>query len=115
TPYKPYTESTQYITAKNPETGEILELRSLPNGVKDELRVSEGKAIIRTKKKILQASDISRVSQYEAQGIAIVNTVDFVDYIGGASGLTGNYILENYPEQYQHVASEMDESNVGNS
>lgn len=43
TPYEPYKESVAYITAKN-ESGNILELRSLPNGVKDEVRVSGGKA-----------------------------------------------------------------------
>ena len=37
TPYEPYTESTQYL----PNVGE---LRSLPNGVRDEIRVSNGKA-----------------------------------------------------------------------
>jgi hypothetical protein len=46
TPYEPYTESTQYITAKD-EEGNIAELRSLPNGVKDEIRASEGKLIKR--------------------------------------------------------------------
>ena len=35
-------QSTQYITAKD-EEGKIAELRSLPNGVKDEVSVSEGK------------------------------------------------------------------------
>jgi len=43
TPYEPYTESTQYIQAKDSE-GKIVELRSLPNGTKDEIRVSGGKA-----------------------------------------------------------------------
>lgn len=37
TPYEPYTESTSYL----PNVGE---LRSLPNGTKDEVRVSGGKA-----------------------------------------------------------------------
>lgn len=46
TPYEPYTESTQYITAKD-EEGKIVELRSLPNGTQDEIRLSEGKAIIK--------------------------------------------------------------------
>jgi hypothetical protein len=46
TPYEPYTESTQYFTAKD-SVGKIIELRSLPNGTKDEVRVSEGKLIKR--------------------------------------------------------------------
>jgi hypothetical protein len=53
TTHEPYTESNIYI----PNVGE---LRSLPNGVADEIRVSGGKAelIKRVNKKILQASDI---------------------------------------------------------
>jgi len=46
TPYEPYKESVAYITAKD-ESGNILELRSLPNGTKDEIRVSENKLIKR--------------------------------------------------------------------
>jgi hypothetical protein len=42
TDYEPYTESTQYITAKD-EEGKIAELRSLPNGTKDEVDVTGGK------------------------------------------------------------------------
>lgn len=42
TPYEPYIESTQYITAKD-EEGNIAELRSLPNGTKDEVDVTGGK------------------------------------------------------------------------
>ena len=42
TAYEPYTESTQYL----PNVGE---LRSLPNGTKDEIRVSDGKLIKRVR------------------------------------------------------------------
>lgn len=52
TPYEPYTESTQYITAKDDE-GKIVELRSLPNGTKDEIRVSEGKLIKRVSDEVV--------------------------------------------------------------
>ncbi|NLY81153.1 MAG: hypothetical protein GX078_00040, partial [Clostridiales bacterium] len=52
TPYEPYTESNMYLP-------NVEELRSLPNGTKDEIRVNEGKLIKRTKKYILQASDIT--------------------------------------------------------
>ena len=37
--------SEAYVIAKDPETNEILQLRSLPNGTKDEIRASEGKLI----------------------------------------------------------------------
>lgn len=47
TPYESYQESTQYVVAKDPVTGEILKLRSLPNGTKDEITVNEGKLIKR--------------------------------------------------------------------
>ena len=45
-------QSTQYITAKD-EEGNIAELRSLPNGTKDEVRVSEGKLIKRVSDKLV--------------------------------------------------------------
>ena len=51
TPYEPYAESTQYL----PNVGE---LRSVPSA-KDEVRVSEGKLIIRNKKYIVQTNDIT--------------------------------------------------------
>jgi len=47
TEYEPYKESVAYITAKDPETGETLELRSLPNGTKDEIRLTDKKLIKR--------------------------------------------------------------------
>jgi len=56
TPYEPYTESTQYITAKDGE-GNIAELRSLPNGVKDEVNVAERRVIKRTKKIIFDGNE----------------------------------------------------------
>ncbi|NLA83723.1 MAG: hypothetical protein GX854_04145, partial [Clostridiales bacterium] len=43
TAYETYQESNAYVIAKN-EQGNVLELRSLPNGTKDEIRVSGGKA-----------------------------------------------------------------------
>lgn len=45
TEYEPYKESTAYIIAK--KDNKIVNLRSLPNGTKDEIRVSEKKAIIK--------------------------------------------------------------------
>lgn len=39
--------SEAYVIAKDPTTGEILEARSVPNGTKDEISVSEGKLIKR--------------------------------------------------------------------
>ncbi len=54
TPYEPYTESTQYL----PNVGE---LRSLPNGVRDEIRVSEKKLIKRVESYVLRDSDIEKI------------------------------------------------------
>ena len=42
TPYEPYKEDISYILAKQDD--KIVNLRSLPNGTKDEIRVSGGKA-----------------------------------------------------------------------
>ena len=57
TDYEPYKESNAYIIAKDPEAGEILELRSLPNGTKDEIRASERKVIIRTNKVVIDGTE----------------------------------------------------------
>lgn len=59
TPYEPYSESTQYL----PNVGE---LRSLPNGVKDEVRVSGGVAeyIKRVETFIVNGSGTWTVRQY---------------------------------------------------
>lgn len=45
--YEPYMESNTYFVAKDPETDEILQLRSVPSGAKDEISVTEGKLIKR--------------------------------------------------------------------
>jgi hypothetical protein len=72
TPYEPHTESTQYITAKD-EEGNIAELRSLPNGTKDEIRVSENKLIKRIGDKtnvasgtVIDYSDMTTGGQFVA-------------------------------------------------
>jgi hypothetical protein len=49
--------STAYVTAKD-EEDKISELRSLPNGTKDEIRVSENKAILKTGQVILNGSEL---------------------------------------------------------
>jgi hypothetical protein len=57
TTYEPYKESIAYINGAG-------ELRSLPNGVKDEVNVISGKVTRRIKKYVLQANDIDSVSNY---------------------------------------------------
>jgi hypothetical protein len=65
-------ESTQYITAKD-EEGNTVELRSLPNGTKDEIRVSENKLIKRIGDKtnvasgtVIDYSDMTTGGQFVA-------------------------------------------------
>jgi hypothetical protein len=69
TDYEPYTESTQYVVAKD-EQGNIAELRSLPNGTKDEISVTNRKLI----KRIGEKSNI-------ANGMVI----DFADMAEGGT------------------------------
>jgi hypothetical protein len=69
TAYEPYTESTQYITAKDDE-GKIVELRSLPNGTKDE--VSESGFI----KNIESKKDIHTLKNWTVSAIR-TNTIYF--------------------------------------
>jgi hypothetical protein len=47
TPYEPHIENVSYAKAVNPDTGEVMQFRSLPNGVKDEFDVTGGKVIQR--------------------------------------------------------------------
>lgn len=108
TPYEPYTESNIYI----PNVGE---LRSLPNGTKDEIRLSEKKFIQRTKKYVLQASDIVSVSNYDE--FTIVTTKPFTDYVSThpVNAIDGTYVLEGYPEQAPEASSNFTSANVGYS
>ncbi len=69
TSYEPYTESTQYIQAKD-EEGKIAELRSLDNDVNDEVRVSDGKLVKRV-------SDVWNTWEYEWSNSSLGETVDF--------------------------------------
>lgn len=55
-------ESSAYVIATDADTGEILELRSLPNGTKDEIRVSEGKLIKRVSNEHIITLDDFKIS-----------------------------------------------------
>lgn len=80
TPYEPYIESTQYITCKDSES-KVGELRSLPNGTKDEIRLSDGKGIFRTKKKLLEVSGITNlVDRDNVTTVDIKKPSDYVSY-----------------------------------
>jgi len=80
TPYEPYTESTQYIIAKDDE-GKIVELRSLPNGTKDEVRVNEGKLIERVIEKSLPTSGWSYRSKTNDGNFHIISkNLGFTDW-----------------------------------
>ncbi len=72
TGYEPYTETNAYVVAKDSE-GNIAELRSLPNGTKDEVRLSEGKLIKRIGDKtnvasgtVIDYSDMTTGGQFVA-------------------------------------------------
>ncbi len=52
TSYEPYKESNAYVIAKD-EQGNVLELRSLPNGVKDEFSLTQGKLIKRVSDEVV--------------------------------------------------------------
>src|SRR5690606_11995017 len=75
TAYEPYRESNAYVIAKDPETNEILQLRSLPNGTKDEINVTDRKLI----KRIGEKSNI-------ANGMVI----DFADMAEGGTYFAWN-------------------------
>ncbi|NLX80043.1 MAG: hypothetical protein GXZ03_00535, partial [Proteiniphilum sp.] len=83
--------STAYVVAKD-EEGKIAELRSLPNGVKDEVRVSDKKLI----KRVSNITPVQTASLYPAG--------DTVDYYGvmiegvNILGGVGTFKMFNYNE-----------------
>lgn len=100
TAFEPYKESIQYVIAKDPVTGEILEARSLPNGTKDEIRVSGEKAehIQRNKKYVLQASDVTGITEMTNITIIYVKKpIDYVAYNSTTLGV-GSTLIANWTE-----------------
>jgi hypothetical protein len=62
--------STAYVVAKD-EEGKIAELRSLPNGTKDEIRVSDGKLIKRVSEPYTtKSTDIVGIADYNNVSVA---------------------------------------------
>ena len=93
TPYEPYTESTQYL----PNVGE---LRSLPNGVCDEIRVSGGKAEL-----IKRVSDEFIFSQLNWTVYSLGESADFYAVQTVEVPVPNGYLLNqfnivNYPSLY---------------
>lgn len=94
TPYKPYKEDISYIVAK--KDNKIVNLSSLPNGVKDEIRVSEGKLIKRVSDEYAFNMDneynlINVSTGADFYGIRIYNTPNMI--IGTD---INSYRLKNY-------------------
>jgi hypothetical protein len=72
TPYEPYTESKAYL--KYP-------LRSVPNGICDEVDLQSGKLTKRCKEYVLQTSDIAGIAPYTTLDYVQLNKpTDFVGY-----------------------------------
>jgi hypothetical protein len=88
TPFEPYTESTQYVVAKD-SNGNIIEAKSVPSA-KDEFRVTEGKSIQRTKKYVLQESHVGLDTSYpNMDRVVIQKPTDYIYYnISGGSSDT---------------------------
>lgn len=96
TEYEPYTESNMYLTAKD-EQGNIAELRSLPNGTKDEINLAQGKVIIRTKEKALQATDINRITSSTNVDYVWIRKPDDFAFRGRVTEVGNSaFILEGY-------------------
>lgn len=99
-----------YVIAKDPVTGKIVELRSLPNGTKDEVRVSGGKAewIKRTKKIVIGENDITTsinlANVYRVRVAKPDDCVNFVDAIQGCLTIQG--MIEKHSVSDATVTSE---------
>lgn len=97
TPYEPYIESTQYITAKDKDN-KIVNLRSLPNGTKDEVSIAERKMDKRIEKYVLQASDILGVSKSlsKVDQVRIAKQISDINY-GNEEWRSGSVVIkDNY-------------------
>lgn len=90
-------EITLYVLGKD-EEGNILELHSLPNGVKDEVNVSERKAIIRTKEVVLNGGENWSIYKVHENTICFqLNIPDKVMGIDNHGYVIGfNYVYYGY-------------------
>jgi hypothetical protein len=106
TEYEPYKESIVNVNLPEP-------LRSVPNGVKDEIRVSGGKAeyIQRTRKYVLQESDIVTVGDVTTT-ISIAVIRDFTDSVAYLDLSISPVRLGNMP-QIENMSSNYTEANIG--
>lgn len=80
TSYEPYRESNAYVIAKD-EEGNILELRSLPNGTKDEIDITQGKLIKRISDEYtIKATDIGSLNRdlTNVDQVSVILPPDFV-------------------------------------
>lgn len=106
TEYEPYKESTV-----NLNTGG--ELRSVPNGVKDEVSISEGKVTLNTKKKILEASDIDTLvtSGTNVDAVNIKKPLDYISY--DEYNMELNFELDGYITSNFSYGERDDIANIG--
>lgn len=106
TPYEPYTESTSYL----PNVGE---LRSLPNGTKDEIGVSDRKLIRKTNKKIptsewTQGTHTTNYYRFQNNGIASdganIPAIEFAALEIGNKKMSYAYNNDDYEHFYVTTA-----------
>ncbi len=89
TAYEPYKETIVYLPN--------ITLCSLPNGTKDEINLAQGNVIIRTKEKVLQATDINRItSATNVDYVWIKKPNDFAFHGSVAEAGDSAFILEGY-------------------
>jgi len=90
TPYEPYTESSAYVIATDADTGEILELRSLPNGTKDEFNIVEGKHTKRVSDPVSVSGTIfASLDTTTYVNVDVVKTTAFSDAVAGTTSKDG--------------------------
>lgn len=92
--FEPYKESVAYYQLPEGVDG----LHSLPNGTQDEI-TDDGKLIKRTKKYVLQASDISSlVTSWNSFDIVQITNDNWSDSVSFTAQYGGNIIFGQYPE-----------------
>lgn len=90
TGYEPYRESNAYVVAADKDTGEILELRSLPNGTKDEFNVVEGKHTKRASDPVSISNTMyASIDKTTYTNVDVVKTTAFSLAQAGTTGKDG--------------------------
>lgn len=103
TPYTKYQEDISYIVAK--KDNKIVNLKSLPNCVRDEINVSEGKVVLRTKTTVLNGSE-NWVQVSSLENTILFYLIKPVDWVPLITDNITSFINDTFPQIYAYAKDE---------